>query len=172
MTVHFQRYVIESGLDARVGYWAFGLVGIFNIMGSLSSGWLGTRMPRRWILSFIYLSRALVTVIFISLPVSNASAYIFGALTGLLWLSTIPPTSGLIGLMFGTRYLAMLYGFAFFSHQVGGFLGVLLGGILREQTGSYTIVWWLSIALGVASALINMPIVEKPVQREPLGAAA
>ena len=103
---------------------------------------------------------------------SNASAYIFGALTGLLWLSTIPPTSGLIGLMFGTRYLAMLYGFAFFSHQVGGFLGVLLGGILREQTGSYTIVWWLSIALGVASALINMPIVEKPVQREPLGAAA
>ena len=172
VTVHFQRYVIESGLDARVGYWAFGLVGIFNIMGSLTSGWLGTRMPRRWILSFIYFSRALVTVIFISLPVTNASAYIFGALTGLLWLSTIPPTSGLIGLMFGTRYLAMLYGFAFFSHQVGGFLGVLLGGILREQTGSYTIVWWLSIALGVASAMVNMPIVEKPVQREPLGAAA
>ena len=171
VTVHFQRYVIESGLDARVGYWAFGLVGIFNIVGSLSSGWLGTRMPRRWILSTIYLSRACVTLIFIMLPISSASAYIFGAFTGLLWLSTVPPTSGLIGLMFGPRHFAMLYGFAFFSHQVGGFLGVLLGGILREQTGSYTIVWWLSIALGVASALINMPIVEQPVQRESLAAA-
>lgn len=172
VTVHFQRYVVEAGLDASVGYWAFGLVGIFNIIGSLSAGWLGTRMPRRWILSAIYLSRAIVTFAFIMLPVTPASAYIFGALTGLLWLSTVPPTSGLIGLMFGTRHMAMLYGFAFFSHQVGGFLGVMLGGILREQSGSYTIVWWLSIALGVASALINLPIVERPVERGLVPSAA
>jgi len=165
VTVHFQRYVIEAGLTASVGYWAFGLVGIFNIIGSLSSGWAASRMPKRWILSFIYLSRAAVTLAFIMLPVTPASAYMFGILTGLLWLSTVPPTSSLVGMMFGPRHFAMLYGFAFFSHQVGGFLGVLLGGILREQTGSYTIVWWLSIALGVASALINLPIVEKPVLR-------
>ena len=166
VTVHFQRYVVEAGLNASVGYWAFGLVGIFNIVGSLTSGWAGSRMPRRWILSFIYISRSLVTLAFILLPISTYSAYAFGALTGLLWLSTVPPTSSLIGMMFGPRHFAMLYGFAFFSHQVGGFLGVLLGGILREQSGSYTIVWWLSIALGVASALINLPIVERPVLRD------
>lgn len=172
VTVHFQRYVVESGLGASVGYWAFGLVGIFNIVGSLTSGWAGTRIPRRWILSFIYIARALVTLAFILLPISSFSAYAFGALTGLLWLSTVPPTSSLIGMMFGPRHFAMLYGFAFFSHQVGGFLGVLLGGVLREQSGSYTIVWWLSIGLGVASALINLPIVERPVQRNLSPAAA
>jgi MFS family permease len=170
--VHFQKYVVEAGLSPQVGYWAFALVGLFNIMGSLGSGWLATRMPRRYILSFIYFSRSLVTLAFILLPPSSISAYLFGALSGLLWLSTVPPTSGLIGQMFGTRYFATLYGFAFFSHQVGGFLGVLLGGVLREQTGSYEIVWSMSIALGVASALINLPIVEKPVVRKDQAATA
>ena len=172
ITVHFQKYVVEAGLSPQVGYWAFALVGLFNIMGSLGSGWLATRMPRRYILSFIYFSRSLVTLAFILLPRSSISAYLFGALSGLLWLSTVPPTSGLIGQMFGTRYFATLYGFAFFSHQVGGFLGVLLGGVLREQTGSYEIVWSMSIALGVASALINLPIVEKPVVRKDQAATA
>ncbi len=172
ITVHFQKYLVEAGLSPQVGYWAFALVGLFNIMGSLGSGWLATRMPRRYILSFIYFSRSLVTLAFILLPPSSMSAYLFGALSGLLWLSTVPPTSGLIGQMFGTQHFAMLYGFAFFSHQVGGFLGVLLGGVLREQTGSYGIVWGLSIALGVASALINLPIVEKPVVRKASAAAA
>lgn len=172
ITVHFQKYVVEAGLSPQVGYWAFALVGLFNIMGSLGSGWLATRMPRRYILSFIYFSRSLVTLAFILLPPSSISAYLFGALSGLLWLSTVPPTSGLIGQMFGTRYFATLYGFAFFSHQVGGFLGVLLGGVLREQTGSYEIVWSMSIALGVASALINLPIVEKPVVRKDQAATA
>jgi len=160
ITVHFQRYVVESGLNPSVGYWAFALVGIFNIFGSLLSGYLGGIMPRRYILSSIYFARAAATLAFITLPASPAAALTFGAITGLLWLSTVPPTSSLIGVMFGARHMAMLYGFAFFSHQVGGFLGVLLGGFLRARTGSYDIVWYLSIALGVISALLNLPIVE------------
>jgi MFS family permease len=166
ITVHFQKYVVEAGLSPQVGYWAFALVGLFNIVGSLSSGYMSNRMPRRWILSFIYLSRAIATSIFILVPPTAFTAYLFGAVSGLLWLSTVPPTSAIIGQMFGTRYFAMLYGFAFFSHQLGGFMGVLLGGVLREATGSYDIVWWLSIVLGIASALINLPIVEKPVVRK------
>src|SRR5262249_34983911 len=123
------------------------------------------RMPKRYLLSIIYFARALSIIAFITLPASTTSALIFGAVTGLLWLSTVPPTSGLVALMFGTRWLAMLFGFAFFSHQVGGFLGVLIGGIAFEQSGSYNPVWWLSVFFGVASALINLPIVEKPVAR-------
>jgi MFS family permease len=172
ITVHFQKYIVEAGLSPSVGYWAFALVGLFNIVGSLMAGYYSGRMPRRYILSFIYFSRSLVTVVFLLMPPSAMSAYVFGALSGLLWLSTVPPTSGIIGQMFGTRYFAMLYGFAFFSHQLGGFLGVLLGGVLREATGSYDIVWGLSIALGVASALINLPVVEKAVVRKAEPAAA
>jgi MFS family permease len=171
VTVHFQRYVVEAGLPAHIGYWAFALVGVFNIVGSLTSGWLGDKMPKNYILCFIYLSRALVTLAFIMLPVTPMSAFAFGILTGLLWLSTVPPTSGLIGVMFGTRHFSMLYGFAFLSHQVGGFIGLMLAGVLRESTGSYDVVWWLSIALGVASALINLPVVEKPVHRAAPAAA-
>jgi predicted MFS family arabinose efflux permease len=106
-----------------------------------------------------------VIVAFILLPASPATALLFGAAMGLLWLSTVPPTSALVMLMFGTRYMAMLYGFAFFSHQVGGFLGVWLGGVLYEAYGTYTPVWWLSVALGLASAAINLPIEERPVHR-------
>lgn len=164
VTVHFQRYVVESGLPASTGYWAFALVGVFNIVGSMGSGWLAGKMPKRWILSFIYLSRSLVTIVFIMLPPSAWSTYLFGILTGLLWLSTVPPTSGLIGVMFGSRYFATLYGLAFLNHQVGGFCGLMLAGWLRDVTGSYMIVWWLSIGFGVFSALVNLPIVEKPVK--------
>jgi MFS family permease len=170
ITVHFQRYVVESGLSPIIGAWAIALVGVFNIFGSLFSGWLGMRMPRRYILSAIYFGRALATIIFISLPASPESALLFGAVTGLLWLSTIPPTSSLIGQMFGARNLSMLYGFAFFSHQLGGFLGVLLGGFFRDSTGSYLPVWILSIAFGLISALLNLPIVEAPA--EPLAQPA
>jgi predicted MFS family arabinose efflux permease len=122
-------------------------------------------VPKRYILSVIYFARAVAVVAFILLPASATSAIIFGAVTGLLWLSTVPPTSGLVALMFGTRWLAMLFGFAFFSHQVGGFLGVWLGGFVFERTGSYNAVWWLSVLFGVLSAIINLPIVEKPVAR-------
>ena len=172
VTVHFQKYVVESGIPAQVGYWAFALVGICNIFGSLFSGYLSGIMPKRWVLSAIYLLRALVTLLFIALPPTAASAYLFGALTGFLWLSTVPPTSSLIGIMFGTRFFSTLYGFAFFSHQVGGFTGLVLSGWLRESTGSYMAMWWLSIGFGVFSALINLPISEKPVQRDPAFAPA
>jgi MFS family permease len=165
ITVHLPAYLVDRGLSADVGAWTVGVIGLFNIFGSLSSGWLGDRMPKRYLLSCIYFGRALAVIAFITLPASPAAAITFGAVTGILWLSTVPPTSGLVALMFGTRWLAMLFGFAFFSHQVGGFLGVLLGGILFESTGSYDVVWWLSVFFGVASALINLPIVEKPVVR-------
>ena len=122
-------------------------------------------MPKRYLLSIIYFGRAAAIVGLITLPQSTAAVLMFGAVTGLFWLSTVPPTSSLVALMFGTRWLAMLFGFAFFSHQVGGFLGVWLGGWAFEATGSYDVVWWLSVFFGVASALINLPIVEKPVTR-------
>jgi MFS family permease len=165
ITVHLPAYLIDRGLSAEIGGWTLAVIGLFNIVGSLTSGYLGNRMPRRFILSFIYLARALAVVAFISLPASPIATLTFGAVTGLLWLSTIPPTSSLVAIMFGTRWLATLYGFAFFSHQVGGFLGVWLGGIVYEYSGSYNPVWWLSVVFGVLSALINLPIVEKPAPR-------
>jgi len=172
VTVHLPSYLVDRGLGADIGAWTIALIGLFNIVGSLSSGWLAGRLPKRLILSFIYFSRALAIVVFISLPASTTSTLIFGAVTGLLWLSTVPPTSGLVALMFGTRWLTMLFGFAFFSHQVGGFLGVWLGGVVFESTGSYNLVWWLSAFFGVASAIINLPIVEKPVARPAVATAA
>jgi MFS family permease len=171
VTVHLPSYLIDRGLSIQVGGWTLAIIGLFNIVGSLTSGYLGNLMPKRYILSAIYFGRAISVVVFISLPASPTATLIFGAVTGLLWLSTVPPTSGLVALMFGTRWLTMLFGFAFFSHQVGGFLGVWLGGVLFEATGSYNIVWWLSVFFGVASAIINLPIVEKPVAR-PIAAAA
>jgi MFS family permease len=165
ISVHLPAYVVDRGLPAWVGGWTLAVIGLFNIIGAISAGWLSASMPKRYILSFIYFGRALAILIYIMLPPSAVATVIFGAALGLLWLSTVPPTSGLIAVMFGTRWLAMLFGFAFFSHQVGGFLGVWLGGILFERTGSYDAVWWLSILLGILSAVINLPIVEKPVER-------
>jgi MFS family permease len=171
MTVHLPAYLVDRGLSADTGAWTLGVIGLFNIIGSLLAGWLSGYMPMRYLLSIIYFTRSLAVIAFITLPVTPLSAVVFGAVMGLLWLSTVPPTNGLVALMFGTRWLATLFGFAFFSHQVGGFVGVWLGGVLFEQTGSYDVIWWGSIILGVVSALINLPIVEKPVQR-PAGAAA
>lgn len=165
ITVHMPAYLKDVGMPAWVGGWTLAAIGLSNAVGSLCSGWLMSRMPKRHLLAWIYLGRSVAIAAFILLPPSPATALAFGVVIGVFWLSTVPPTSGLVMLMFGTKYMAMLYGFAFFSHQVGGFLGVLLGGILYEAYGSYIIVWWLSIALGVASALINLPIVEKPVDR-------
>jgi MFS family permease len=165
VTAHLPAYLADRGLEAQVGGWVLATIGLFNIVGSLSVGWVAKYVPMRFILSGIYATRALSVLAFISFPITPASALIFGVTTGLTWLSTVPPTSALVALMFGTRWFATLYGFAFFSHQVGGFLGVYLGGIVFEATGSYTPVWYLSIFFGVASALINLPIVEKPVER-------
>jgi MFS family permease len=165
ITVHLPAYLVDRGLSADVGAWTIGVIGLFNIIGSLSSGWLSDRMPKRYLLAAIYFLRSVAIVIFISAPASWGSAIVFGAVIGFLWLSTVPPTNGLVAVMFGTRWLTMLAGFAFFSHQVGGFLGVWLGGVLFERTGSYDLIWWVAILLGVLSALINMPIVEKAVAR-------
>jgi MFS family permease len=165
ITVHLPAYLIDRGLSNEIGAWTIGVIGLFNIVGSIYSGWLGNRVPKRYVLSVIYFVRALAVVAFVLLPASAVSSIAFGAVMGLLWLSTVPPTSGLVVLMFGTRWLAMLFGFAFFSHQVGGFLGVWLGGVVFERTGSYDAVWWLSVLFGILSAVINLPIVEKPVRR-------
>ena len=165
VTLHLPSYLIDRGLSAEVGGWTLGVIGLFNIVGAMTSGWLGGRMPKRYILAVIYFARALAVVFLITMPASPAVALIYGAVTGLLWLSSVPPTAGLVAVMFGTRWMAMLFGIAFFSHQVGGFLGVYLGGLLYEHTGSYDIVWWLGVLFGVLSAVINLPIVEKPVAR-------
>ena len=165
ITVHLPSYLVDRGLSADAGAWTLAVIGLFNIIGSVTAGWLGDRMPKRYLLSIIYVLRSLAVIAFISLPVTTASAITFGAAMGLLWLSTVPPTSSLVAIMFGTRWMATLFGFAFFSHQVGGFLGVWLGGVLFTSTGSYNVVWWLSVVLGLISAAINLPIIEKPVER-------
>jgi MFS family permease len=165
ITVHLPPFLADRGISAQIGGWVIAAIGLFNMMGSLSVGWLQNFVPKRYILSAIYFTRALATVAFISFPITPVTAILFGAVSGLTWLSTVPPTSALVALMFGTRWFATLYGFAFVSHQVGGFLGVWLGGIVFESFGSYTPVWWLSIMFGVLSAMINLPIVEKPVTR-------
>ncbi len=165
IAVHLPAYLVDRGLPAEVGGWTLASIGLFNIIGAVLAGWLAAFMPKRYILSLIYFGRAVAILIYILLPPSTAATLIFGAVMGLFWLSTVPPTSGLVAVMFGTRWLAMLFGFAFFSHQVGGFLGVWLGGVLFESSGSYDVVWWLSILLGLLSAVINLPIVERPVAR-------
>jgi MFS family permease len=172
ITVHMPAYLVDKGLSVEVGGWTIAVIGLFNIVGSLYSGWLTSRKPKRLILAAIYFLRAVAILAFISFPVTPVTAIAFGASMGFLWLSTVPPTSALVQVMFGTRWLSMMVGFSFFSHQVGGFLGVLIGGIAFERTGSYDVVWWLSILLGVLSALINLPIVEKPAPARVAAAAA
>jgi MFS family permease len=171
ITVHLPAYLVDRGLPASIGGWTIAVIGLFNIFGSIASGYMSSLMPKRYLLSAIYFSRSIAILIFIVLPPSPVVTLIFGAVIGILWLSTIPPTSALVAIMFGPRWLTMLLGIAFFSHQVGGFLGVWLGGVLFESTGSYDVIWWGSIFFGVASAVINLPIVEKPVPR-PVPSAA
>jgi MFS family permease len=165
IAVHLPAYLVDRGLGAEIGGWTIAVIGLFNIVGSLGAGWLANLMPKRFLLSAIYFTRSLAILAFIALPISPLTTIVFGAVIGLLWLSTVPPTSALVAVMFGTRWLTMLLGIAFFSHQVGGFLGVWLGGLLFETTGSYDLVWWGAILFGVLSAIINLPIVERPVPR-------
>ncbi|MSP44999.1 MAG: MFS transporter [Xanthobacteraceae bacterium] len=165
ITVHLPAYLIDRGLPASIGGWTIAVIGLLNIVGSIASGYIANLMPKRYLLSAIYFGRSLAIFAFILLPPSPAATLIFGGVIGLLWLSTIPPTSALVAIMFGNRWLTMLLGLAFFSHQVGGFLGVWLGGVLFEASGSYDVIWWGTIILGIASAVINLPIVEKPVPR-------
>src|SRR5580692_4072042 len=171
ITVHLPAYLVDRGLSAEIGGWTIAVIGLCNIIGSVSTGWLGNRVPKRYILSALYFIRAAAILAFISFPVSTVTCLSFGAVMGFTWLSTVPPTNGIIAVMFGTRWLATLAGFAFFSHQVGGFLGVWLGGIVFDRTGSYGPVWWLAILFGLLSAIINLPIVEKPVPRAAIAPA-
>jgi predicted MFS family arabinose efflux permease len=168
--VHLPAYLADHGLAPHVAVTALALVGLFNIVGTYTTGWLGSRMPKRHILSFIYFGRAVVIALFVFLPLSPLSVYLFATALGLLWLSTVPPTNGIVAHVFGVRYLAMLSGFTFFSHQIGSFLGAWLGGRLYDTTGSYDVVWYLSIALGVLAGLINLPIDEQEIRRVPVAA--
>jgi MFS family permease len=165
ITVHLPAYLADRGLSATVGGWTLATIGLFNIFGSIGAGWLCDHAPKRYLLSLIYLMRAAAILAFISFPVTPFTCIAFGAAMGVVWLSVLPPTNGIILVMFGTRWLGTLAGFAFLSHQIGGFLGAWLGGVVFDRTGSYDAVWWLSILLGVLSALINVPIIEKPVVR-------
>jgi predicted MFS family arabinose efflux permease len=145
-----------------VAAWALALIGLFNIVGSYGSGVLGARHSKRRLLAGIYLARAVVIAVFISLPPTPAVVLVFAAAIGVLWLSTVPLTSGLVAVMFGTRYLGTLFGIVFLSHQVGAFLGVWLGGLAYEQTGSFMPIWWAGIALAIVAAGLHWPIVERP----------
>jgi len=163
INVHMPAYLVQCGLSPEVGSWTIAVIGLFNIAGSLLSGYLGGRFPKQILLAAIYFSRAVAIGLFLLIPVSEITAYAFAATMGLLWLSTVPLTAGLVGLFFGPRYLGMLYGIAFLSHQVGSFVGVWLGGVVYDQTGSYSLVWYLGILLGLASAAVHLPINEKSV---------
>ncbi|MBB4051457.1 putative MFS family arabinose efflux permease [Devosia subaequoris] len=161
INVHMPAYLVQCGLSPEVGSWTIAVIGLFNIVGSLLSGWLGSRLPKQMLLASIYLLRALLIAAFLLIPVSEITAYTFAAGMGLLWLSTVPLTAGLVTLFFGPRYMGMLYGIAFLSHQIGSFVGVWLGGVVYDQTGAYDLVWYLGILLGLGSAAIHIPINER-----------
>ena len=165
ITAHMPAFLTDIGFDAQVGAWSIALIGLCNVVGAYLSGILSGRIHKRYVLVFIYLSRAVAISLFLLVPVSLASVYTFSAVMGFLWLATVPATSGLVAVMFGTRYMAMLYGIVFLGHQIGSFSGVWLGGWLYDRTGSYDGVWWLGVALGVVAAILHWPISERPVAR-------
>ncbi len=163
--VHMPSYLKDKGLPPHVASYALALIGLFNVFGTYAAGALGQRLQKKNILVFIYAARAVVISIFLLAPLSPLSVYIFSACMGLLWLSTVPPTNAAIAQIFGVAHLSMLSGFVFLSHQVGSFLGAWLGGVLYDRTGSYDVVWYIAIALGVFAALINLPVKEASILR-------
>jgi predicted MFS family arabinose efflux permease len=163
--VHMPSYLKDKGLSPQVARYALALIGLFNVFGTYAAGVLGQKMPKKNILAFIYFTRAIAISLFLLVPLSPASVYVFSAVMGLLWLSTVPPTNATVAQIFGVAHLSMLGGFVFFSHQIGSFMGVWLGGYLYDKTGSYDIVWYIAIALGVAAALINLPVKEAAISR-------
>ncbi len=163
--VHMPSYLKDKGLPPQVASYALALIGLFNVFGTYAAGALGQRIAKRKILATIYLSRAVVIAVFLAAPISPASVYIFASIMGLLWLSTIPPTNAVVAQIFGIQHLSMLGGFIFFSHQIGSFMGVWLGGYLYDRTGSYDIVWYIAIGLGVFAALVNLPVREAAISR-------
>jgi len=170
--VHMPSYLKDHGLSPQVASYSLALIGLFNVFGTYASGVLGQRMQKKHILAFIYFTRAIVISVFLLVPLTPMSVYVFSAVMGLLWLSTVPPTNAAVAQIFGVAHLSMLGGFVFFSHQIGSFLGVWLGGVLYDSTGSYDIVWYIAIALGVVAALLNLPIKEAAIVRAPAPQAA
>ncbi len=164
-SVHFPAYIKDQGLSAGVGALALALIGLFNIPGSFMAGMAGQRWSKHYSLSLIYACRAIATIAMLLLPKTETVILVYAAVQGLLWLSTVPLTSGIVAQVFGTHYMATLFGIVFFSHQLGSFLGVWLGGYLYDRTGSYDGVWWLSVALGVFAAAVHLPINERPLPR-------
>jgi len=166
VSTHLPGYIVACGLDPLIGATALGIVGFFNIIGGVGAGWLGQRFPQKNVLAMIYLGRAIVIAIFLAGPKTELAVWLFSAAFGLLWLSTVPLTSALIGQIFGPRYMATLFGIVLFSHQVGAFFGAWLGGLSYDIYGDYDLVWYVSIALGVFAALLHWPIADKPLRQE------
>ena len=163
--VHMPSYLRDKGLSPQVAGYALALIGLFNVVGTYAAGALGQRMQKKNILASIYFLRAIVITVFITAPLSPMSVYIFAALMGLLWLSTVPPTNAAVAQIFGIQHLSMLSGFIFLSHQLGSFMGVWLGGYLYDRTGGYDIVWYITIVLGVFAGLVNLPVREAAISR-------
>jgi len=170
IAVHMPSYLKDHGLEQGLATTSLALIGLFNIFGTYTAGLLGQRYPKRYLLSAIYALRAVTITVFLLVPLSAPSVWVFSAVMGFLWLSTVPPTNAVVLQIFGPQHLSMLGGFVFFSHQIGSFLGVWLGGKLYDATGSYDIVWLLAIALGVMAALVNLPVREQAIARQPLPA--
>lgn len=165
LATHLPAYLVDRGLSADVGAWTLATIGLVNIFGSLMAGVLGDRMSKKGLLCVLYLGRAIALAAFLVLPATPLNAIIFAVTMGLLWLSTVPVTSALVAQIFGTQYMATLFGIVFFSHQIGAFLGAWLGGNLYDLTGSYTVIWWINIALGIFAAIVHYPIDERPLER-------
>ncbi len=168
ITAHFPAYISDLGIASRWAVVAIGLIGFFNIIGSLASGVIGQRYSKPIFLAWIYIGRSIAVTLFLLIPATPLTVTVFSIVIGILWLSTVAPTNGLVAVMFGTRYLGMLGGIVFFSHQVGSFLGVWLGGVLYDLTGAYDAIWWIGVALGIFAAIVHWPIREEPVRRPAL----
>jgi MFS family permease len=166
--VHMPSYLKDNGLGPGVATTALALIGLFNVFGTFGAGMLSGRFAKRHILAGIYATRALAILLFITVPLTPWSVYVFASVMGLLWLSTVPMTNGIVAQIFGVRYMSMLGGFVFLSHQIGSFLGAWLGGRLFDMTGNYDVMWWISVALGVFAALINLPVRETAIARPTL----
>jgi len=165
ITVHFPAYVRDLGLDPKIGAYSLALIGLFNIVGSFGSGFVGQRFSMKLSLSTIYFARAFVILVLLLAPKTPAVILIFSSVMGILWLSTVPLTTGIIAQVFGVKYMATLFGIVFLSHQIGSFIGVWLGGVLYDKTGSYDGMWWAGVVFGVLAALVHLPINEKPLAR-------
>jgi len=163
--VHMPSYLKDHGLSPQVATYALALIGLFNVFGTYLAGSLGQRFPKHYILSAIYILRSVTIASFVIAPLTPLSVYIFSAVMGVLWLSTVPPTNAALAQIFGVQHMSMLSGFVFLSHQIGSFLGVWLGGKLYDASGSYDVVWYLCIGLGVLAALVNLPVRETPILR-------